>query len=144
MASAPVAPAPTPSNGTAISDEQNFEAVSARETIESDAERLARQRAQYTVIQPGALPQRQGESGPNIVQYALSTSNAVGQQVYRRGGVFGTKDPTRACAQYASSDLAQQAFLAAGGPQRDKLGVDPDGDGFACGWNPAPFRAARG
>ena len=144
VAAGPVTPAPAPSNGTAISDEQSFAAVSGRETIESDAERLARQRAQYQVIQPGALPQRQGPSGPNIVQFALSSSNVVGQQIYRRGGLFGPKDPARACAQYASADLAQEAFLAAGGPQRDKMGVDPDGDGFACGWNPAPFRAARG
>ena len=34
-------------------------------------------------------------------------------------------------------------FLAAGGPERDRKGIDPDGDGFACGFNPAPFRAAK-
>ena len=37
---------------------------------------------------------------------------------------------------------AQIDFLAKGGPERDRLGVDPDGDGYACAWNPAPFRAA--
>ena len=45
-----------------------------------------------------------------------------------------------ACARYGSPDLAQQAFLAAGGPDRDRRGLDPDGDGFACAWDPRPFR----
>ncbi len=35
-------------NNPGISDEQDFEAVAGRETIESDAERLARQRAPPT------------------------------------------------------------------------------------------------
>ena len=32
--------------------------------------------------------------------------------------------------------------LPCGGPERDPRGLDPDGDGFACDWDPAPFRAA--
>ena len=26
----------------------------------------------------------------------------------------------------------------------EDMGLDPDGDGFACAWDPAPFRAVRG
>lgn len=141
-ATAPVTPARTSNPG--ISDEQSFEAVSSRETIESDAERLARNRAQYQVVQPSAVPQRTGAEGPNIVQYALATTNQKGQPIYRRGGLFAERRFAQACAKYPSPDLAQQAFLAEGGPERDRLGVDPDGDGFACAWDPAPFRAARG
>ena len=37
---------------------------------------------------------------------------------------------------------AQAAFIARGGPAVDPLGLDPDGDGFVCGWDPAPYRAA--
>ncbi len=141
----PAAPGyPVSRNNPGISDEQSFAAVSARESIESDAERLARQRAAYTVIPPRAVPERQGPSGPNVVQYALATSHPVGQQVHARGGLFGTRDPARACARFASPDIAQQEFLSRGGPERDRLGVDPDGDGYACGWDPAPFRATRG
>ena len=33
-----------------------------------------------------------------------------------------------------------KAFLEAGGPKRDRKGLDPDGDGFACAWDPRPFR----
>lgn len=141
----PAAPAmPGSRSSAAISDEQSFAAVSARETIESDAERLARQRAAYRVIQPRAVPQRQGPAGPNIVQYALSTSHPVGRQVHARGGLFAERRFRRACAEFASPDLAQQEFLRRGGPERDRLGVDPDGDGYACAWDPAPFRAAQG
>ncbi|TDL74921.1 hypothetical protein E2L08_15635 [Palleronia sediminis] len=136
----PVAPGRSPS----ISDEQSFAAVTARETIESDAERRARQAAAYQVVPPQALPRRDGSAGPNIVQYALATTNAVGQPLYRRGGLGRESAYRRACAAFASPDLAQLEFLSQGGPERDRLGVDPDGDGFACGWNPAPFRAARG
>lgn len=126
----------------AISDEQDFDAVAARETIESDAERIARNRAQYVVIQPGALPVRPGESGPNIVAYALATNHPPGVQLYRRSGLRFT-DPLVACARYGSSDRAQEAFLAGGGPERDRHGIDPDGDGYACDWDPRPFRSVQ-
>ncbi len=127
-------------NSGTISDENDFGAVSARETIESDAQRIARNRAQYAVDQPTALPQRKGDSGPNIVAFALSTTHAPGTPVYRRSGFGGNGS---ACSRYGSSDLAQEAFLSEGGPERDRKGLDPDGDGFACGWDPRAFRAAK-
>lgn len=124
---------------TGISDEQDFSAVSARETIESDKARIERNRAQYENVAPAALPTRPANTGPNIVEFALSTTHAPGTAVYRRSG-GGSSD--RACGKFASADLAQQAFLERGGPDRDRLGVDPDGDGYACGWDPRPFRTA--
>lgn len=134
---------PAPVDTSRISDEQDFDAVSGRETIESDAERIARQREAYTVIQPTALPERGNSGRPNIVEFALSTTHAVGTQVYRRSSVNAENRYTRACGRYASADLAQEAFLGDGGPERDRRGMDPDGDGFACTWDPTPFRAAR-
>ncbi len=125
-------------NNTGISDEQDFNAVSSRETIESDKERLARNRAQYQVIQPTAIPARTA-TGANIVEFALSTQHNPGTQMYSRSALRLT-DPLVACARYGSPDLAQQAFLESGGPQRDRKGLDPDGDGFACDWDPRPFR----
>lgn len=122
-----------------ISDEQDFQAVAQRETIESDKERIARNRSQYVVVQPGALPTRPGELGPNIVDYALATTHPLGAQLYRRSRL-GAGSAAAKCARYASPDLAQQAFLARGGPERDRLGLDPDGDGYACSWDPTPFR----
>ncbi|TGD44233.1 hypothetical protein EEB11_05965 [Pseudotabrizicola sediminis] len=125
--------------GATISDENDFDAVASRETIESDRARIDRNRAQYQVIQPGALPVRSGAAGPNIVDYALATSHPRGTQLYRRSG-FGVGNTAAKCAGYASPDLAQQAFLERGGPERDRLGLDPDGDGYACTWDPSPYR----
>jgi hypothetical protein len=125
-----------------ISDENDFEAVSARESIESDKARIERNRAQYQVDQPTALPQRSGDvGGAPIVAFALSTSHPVGTQVYKRGKLR-LQSADAACRQFASADQAQEAFLAAGGPERDRRGIDPDGDGYACSWDPTPFRAA--
>jgi hypothetical protein len=126
---------------TGISDEQDFSAVSARETIESDAERIARNRAEYVVVQPKDLPQRPGDTGPNIVEFALATKHAPGVQMFKRSGL-AVRSADSACAKYPSPDQAQQDFLAKGGPERDRMGVDPDGDGFACSWDPRPFRTA--
>lgn len=139
---APAAPA-TPGGNVGISDEQDFGAVSSRQSIQSDAERLAAQRQAYEVIEPEPLPQRPADTGPNIVQFALSTTNQPGERIYSRGGIAQQTRFDRNCAKYPSPDQAQQAFLEAGGPQRDRMGLDPDGDGFACYWDPRPFRAAR-
>ncbi|MEO9827285.1 MAG: hypothetical protein ABJF50_23015 [Paracoccaceae bacterium] len=135
--------AAAPSNPD-ISDEQNFDAVSSRESIESDAERLARNRQTYQVAAVEAVPENPGSTGPNIVAYALSTTNPVGTALYDRRGKFDEGKYRRACAEFGSADQAQIAFLEGGGPKRDRKGLDPDGDGFACFWNPTPFRSARG
>ena len=140
---APLAATALVRNNPGISDEQSFDAVASRETIESDRERLQRQREAFQVAQPEALPDRPGSTGPNIVSFALSTTNQVGEQVYQRSGPYNESRYQRACARYGSSDQAQTAFLSSGGPQRDRQGLDPDGDGFACFWDPTPFRAAR-
>jgi len=129
-------------NNPGISDEQSFSAVASRETIESDRQRLAAQSEAYQTIQPTALPTRTGGSGPSVVDFALSTSNAVGQSIYKRTGIGAQARFERNCAKYTSSDLAQIAFLRSGGPERDRDGLDPDGDGFACYWDPTPFRRA--
>lgn len=133
--------APELVNTAGISRENNFDAVANQRSIEGDAARLARNRAQYEVVQPQALPSRTN-TGPNVVAYALQTSHARGTQVYRRIGLNKTAKFQRACAQFGTADEAQIAFLAAGGPERDRQGMDPDGDGFACNWDPAPFRRA--
>lgn len=126
-----------------LSDEQDFNAVSDRQSIESDAARLERNRALYKVISPTALPRRPGSNAPNIVEYAIRTNNPVGTQLYSRGPFATEGRFKRNCKKYASDAAAQEAFLAKGGPERDRYGLDPDGDGYACYWDPAPFRLAR-
>lgn len=134
-------PAGAPVPAARISDEQDFEAVAERETIESDRARIEANRQQYQEVAPQPLPQRT-ETGPNIVAYALSVNNRVGQPVWRRNSL-ALANHDRACAAYASPDQAQADFLRRGGPQRDPRNLDPDGDGFACGWDPTPFQRAR-
>ncbi|GGE44012.1 hypothetical protein [Actibacterium pelagium] len=137
------APVITPStDNPGISDEQDFEAVSSRETIESDRERLAAQRETYVQVEATALPSRSSSNRPNIVKYALDTNNNVGQKIYTRANLRGASASERACSRFNSADLAQEEFLASGGPKRDRKNLDPDGDGFACDWDPRPFRLA--
>lgn len=94
------------------------------------------------VAQARPAPVASGAKGAELVDYALSATNAVGQSVWERGTVkLASHD--RACAKYPGNDLAQAAFLKRGGPERDPLNLDPDGDGFACAWDPRPFQQAR-
>ncbi|SLN32869.1 hypothetical protein PEL8287_01588 [Roseovarius litorisediminis] len=141
----PSNPAPAAvTNASGISKENDFEAVGAQRSIESDKAKIAQDRAQYQVIQPQALPTRSGSGGPNIVDYALRSKHPRGTRVYSRSGFNSNGKYQRNCAKYASPDRAQSDFLSRGGPDRDKLGLDPDGDGYACAWDPSPFRRAVG
>jgi hypothetical protein len=100
---------------------------------------LAHARSQLVIVEPGALPSQAG-SGENIALFAQRTTNAVGEQVYPRNRGLGFGN---GCGRYQTADAAQRAFLAAGGPQQDSYNLDPDGDGFACAWDPAPYRALK-
>ena len=93
---------------------------------------------QATVVAPSS------GAGSTLGDYALSTTNAVGQPVHERSGTLAISRHERNCARYGSDDRAQEAFLVNGGPVRDREGLDPDGDGFACGWSPVPYRTAAG
>lgn len=129
---------------TGLSVENDFSAVAEHRSIQSDAALIQQNRAQYQVIEPTALPERSGGSDPNIVAYALSTSHPRGTRVYSRSGINLQGRAARNCAKFSSSDMAQIEFLSNGGPERDRAALDPDGDGFACAWDPTPFRKARG
>ena len=124
-----------------ISNEQDFDAVAIAQTVESDAERISANRAKYIVIDARKLPQRT-DNLPNVVEYAIRTNNPVGMQLYKRFGTSAKTFSFGGCGKFSSTDSAQQAFLVRGGPKIDALGIDPDGDGFACAWDPRPFRAA--
>ncbi|MGX0975872.1 hypothetical protein ACSSVY_001582 [Roseovarius sp. MBR-51] len=145
LQASPSNPPPAVENAAGISEENNFDAVGAERSIEEDAARIANNRAQYQVVQPQAIGSRPNDVGPNIVEYALNSKHAVGTPVYRRIGLSASSKFERNCAQYPSSDQAQLDFLRRGGPEKDRQGLDPDGDGYACGWDPRPYRnAVRG
>ncbi len=140
----PANPAPdVVENAAGISAENDFDAVANTRSIEGDAALIAQNRARYQIIQPEALPTRPGTDTPNIVAYALQTTNPKGAPIYRRSSFASENRNLRNCAAFTSADLAQEEFLARGGPERDRQNLDPDGDGFACSWDPAPFRAVR-
>jgi hypothetical protein len=129
-------------NSVGISAENDFDAVASERSIEQDAAVIAANRQAYQTVQPTAVPARPSGSATSLVSFALSTSNSVGQALYPRITVGATARADRNCAKYPSPDLAQEDFLAGGGPQRNAKGLDPDGDGFACSWDPHPFRLA--
>lgn len=93
------------------------------------------------VVVGGGAAGPTGETGSNIVDYALSTSHTVGERRYSRNPL-GQALHGRNCAAFPSSDHAQDWFLRNGGPGRDRRSLDPDGDGFACDWDPAFYRVA--
>ncbi|MFT4014001.1 MAG: hypothetical protein QM682_11470 [Paracoccus sp. (in: a-proteobacteria)] len=89
--------------------------------------------------QPGGGKAQRVVVAPDLRGYARRERQAPGTEVYRRTGGTGAA-ASRNCAGYPSADAAQRAFIAAGGPVLDPRGMDPDGDGFACGWDPRPLR----
>ncbi len=100
---------------------------------------------QSTDVQPVPVPTRTSEDAPSIVAFALNTTHPVGTKKYSRSVLgSGAARAQRGCAAFSTAELAQEAFLKAGGPERDKLKIDPDGDGYACAWDPTPFRRING
>lgn len=106
-------------------------------------EQQARDRANYAaqldVIEANRVdihgaPVAQVDTSINVAAYARSTNNQLGQKIYSRSGKKGN------CRAYGSADAAQRAFLSKGGPSTDPLGLDADGDGFACDFNPTVYR----
>jgi hypothetical protein len=130
-----------PEGDGSISDSQDFKAVKSRETIASDAAKLEALKSNYEIVQPGDAPKR--DSSVNLAKYALSQTNPVGNKQFTRFA-FSNRKAQKNCAIYTSADEAQTDFLKLGGPQKDKRGLDPDGDGYACGWSPAVYRALIG
>jgi hypothetical protein len=128
--------------GTALDDDQINLMQWTLEQQRIDAavaqEQLDAARSQLVVVQPGSLPNR--TDGVNVALYAQQSSNALGQRVYDRS-VGARVAGVGSCGRYRTPDDAQRAFLAAGGPQADRHGLDPDGDGFACQFDPGPYRA---
>lgn len=82
------------------------------------------------------------DGGANVIAYALRTTHAVGTERHTRRNPLRWQLWERNCLQFADQNTAQEAFLAAGGPERDRHNLDPDGDGYACWWDPEPIRRA--
>lgn len=77
---------------------------------------------------------------PRVAAFAIRTTHQPGQRQWRRNPLRA--DGQGLCAQFPTRDQAQDRFLADGGPERDPNGMDPDGDGFVCGFDPNELRAS--
>ncbi len=125
--------------GRTVSDEQDFASVVQRETIESDSQRIKENEENLLIYDPIDHPEKAGQS--DVVSFALNTKHTPGTVLFRRNTLFFNRDQyLERCNAYIDSEAAQQAFLDAGGPEEDDLKLDPDGDGFACSWNPVKYR----
>ena len=86
-----------------------------------------------------ALPKQLDGIQAYLATYALQSNHTIGTKVYTRRNAGAVSTQVRNCSHYNSDNEAQVEFLALGGPKKDSLGLDIDGDGYACDWNPAPF-----
>lgn len=134
----PTLPAATPGS-TEITD-NSFGTVSAQQTIETDRERLAAIAAQRVELEAEPLPDQ--TTRVNLAAFARETTHKIGDRVYQRSGLIRNRASAQ-CRKYRNPDEAQRAFLTQGGPVKDPMRMDPDGDGFVCGWSPMPFRALQ-
>lgn len=103
--------------------------------------RAAAAPARPAVVMPVTTSGRYPGTTPVLVRYAFEARHAPGTPVHPRTQPSAER-AAWACAGHASPDAAQLTFLAAGGPRLDPRGMDPDGDGFVCGWDPAAVRVA--
>lgn len=132
---APVQPAPATIQGSGQISDNSFNTVVQTESIETDAAKLAALSQAKVELQAEPLPERNTSVNPAV--FARSTTHNIGERIYQRSS---RSSASQRCRKYGNPDAAQRAFLAAGGPVTDELRLDPDGDGFVCGWSPIPFR----
>ena len=74
----------------------------------------------------------------NLAVFARSVSNKLGEKIYYRN-IVSSGDGS-ACKKFHNKNAAQIFFLENGGPKNDFHYIDPDGDGFACNWDPEIYR----
>lgn len=108
-----------------------------RQRAAAAAEREAA-RQQLVVIQPEPVPQT--DVNANVVKFARETTHPVGTKRYNRPAFRDRFQSAATCRRFGSDDEAQRQFLANGGPTTDRFNLDPDGDGFACDFDPEVYR----
>jgi len=94
--------------------------------------------SQLVVIDPEPVPQQ--DINANVVAFARETSHPVGTKVYNRPVFRNRMQSASVCRRFESNEEAQRQFLANGGPNTDRYNLDPDGDGFACDFDPEKYR----
>lgn len=120
-------------------DPNSLEAIAAGAIAESEG--AAAQGGVFDNIQPQQVGDvRPPPLIPRVAAFALRTTHQPGERQWRRNPLRA--DGQAICTQFETRDEAQDRFLRDGGPERDPNGMDPDGDGFVCGFDPSALRAA--
>ncbi len=133
-----------PDSAAGVRDPLPAAALSAAPAVQSQPLSATEPPASAATASPAepAAPAPADQPANPVRAFALSVYNEKGQALYSRSKFLANARFRRNCARYASAEAAQAAFLSRGGPERDPMGLDPDGDGFACAWDPAPYRQA--
>lgn len=116
-------------NSITLSDYSQEQQKIDRDRYAAEIDAIAARREEVTSVTVPTI------GSVNPAQYARTSTNALGVRLYNRSGKRGN------CNSFSSSYEAQRAFLEAGGPTTDRRGLDPDGDGFACNFDPTPYRS---
>ncbi|MDG2474569.1 MAG: hypothetical protein P8M50_04730 [Paracoccaceae bacterium] len=112
-------------------EQQNIEKAEAEKL-------LLEAKKKRTVVEPNQTDDLDQKSEVNIALYARQNLNAVGNKIFNR--IQTKKNNSDPCLRFLSADDAQRFFLEKNGPDSDFWNLDPDGDGFACKWNPEQYR----
>ena len=75
----------------------------------------------------------------NVAKFARDTKHNKGEKIFTRLS-FSIYNNWNECSKFKTKDEAQRKFLKDGGPYKDRFNLDPDGDGFACDWDPEIYR----
>ncbi|MSU88663.1 hypothetical protein GE300_03390 [Rhodobacteraceae bacterium 2CG4] len=94
--------------------------------------------SQLVIVEPEPVPQV--DVNANVVAFARETTHPLGTKVYNRPVFRDRRQSASVCRRFESNEEAQRQFLANGGPNTDRYNLDPDGDGFACDFDPEKYR----
>ncbi|WP_112321545.1 hypothetical protein [Oceanibium sediminis] len=107
---------------------------------ERDAAQARREAAQQQLVVVAPEPVPEQNINANVVAFAKETTHPVGTKRYNRPAFRNRVQSASNCRRLGSDDEAQRQFLANGGPTTDRFNLDPDGDGFACDFDPEKYR----
>ncbi len=124
-------------NDTSIDLNASSQEVQKRQR-EAAAQIREENRKNLVVIEPE--PVQSIDANANVIKFARETTHPKGTKVYNRPSFRDRLQSASVCRRFASSDEAQRQFLANGGPTTDRYNLDPDGDGFACKFDPETYR----
>ena len=126
-------------------DESINLALSSQEVQERQRAAAQRRREaaqqQLVIVEPEPVPQQNVNA--NVVAFARATTHPVGTRTYNRPAFRSRSQAAATCRRFDTVDEAQRQFLANGGPTTDRYNLDPDGDGFACAFDPERYRQLK-